>query len=99
MNEALLNAMNTAISNLDTLSDAELQAKFEAHKNGPVGRAIFEGKTFAERQTADASMTGVTYTASRITQESTSDAHFKDIGVMAELLLPMSNDKRYLMAV
>lgn len=46
MNKDLLKAIDAVISNLDKLSNAELQAKYEECKHGPVGTAISDGKSF-----------------------------------------------------
>ena len=45
MNE-LSKALNEIILDLDTLSDQELQAKFEASKGGLVGAAILDSEMF-----------------------------------------------------
>lgn len=40
--------LNNVLSSIAELSDAELQAEFDACKNGSVGRAILEGQSFME---------------------------------------------------
>ncbi|MFT4929710.1 MAG: hypothetical protein ACI8WB_005845 [Phenylobacterium sp.] len=48
MNKELLKAIDAAISNVKKLSDTQLQAKFEANKNGPIGHAVSEGEVFSD---------------------------------------------------
>lgn len=45
MNE-LSKALNEVILDLDTVSNEELQAKFDASENGIVGKAIIDGNEF-----------------------------------------------------
>ncbi len=40
--------LNNVLSSIAKLSDEELQAEFDACKNGSVGRAILEGQSFME---------------------------------------------------
>lgn len=52
MNE-LSEALNEIILELDTLSNQELQAKFEASKDGLVGAAIIDSEMFLRQQLSD----------------------------------------------
>lgn len=42
----ILESIDDVLNQLDSMSDEELQAKYENHKSGPVGRAFLEAKEF-----------------------------------------------------
>lgn len=50
MNDDILLAINAIISDLEKLSDAELQEKFNASKNGPIGLAFRDADSFLLHQ-------------------------------------------------
>lgn len=45
-NKIILDSIDDVLDRLDLMSDEELQAKYESHKNGAIGRVFLESKEF-----------------------------------------------------
>jgi hypothetical protein len=45
-NNIILDAIDEVLSRVDSMSDEELQTKYENHQYGPVGRVFLDAETF-----------------------------------------------------
>ncbi|KHD05516.1 hypothetical protein PN36_12305 [Candidatus Thiomargarita nelsonii] len=45
-NKIILETIDDVLNRLDSMSDEELQAKYENHKSGPIGRVFLESEDF-----------------------------------------------------
>jgi len=99
-NKIILEAIDDVLNRLDSMSDEELQAKYENHKCGPVGRVFLEYEDFfafmmnqsVEEHTAPVNDLSI---ESYIRQ--TIETHGKLIGQFKRV--PVINDDVYMLAV
>lgn len=98
MNE-LSKALNEIILELDTLSDQELQAKFEASKGGLVGAAILDSEMFLRQQLEEfTSCYNVSSEKMSSFYRKAAMKHNDFFSRLDEIVLDAANDEQYMMA-
>lgn len=98
-NKIILESIDDVLNRLDSMSDEELQAKYESHKSGPVGRVFLESDDFfaflinqyVEEYTAPVNNFSIEYHLSQAIDNNKMLYNFKTVSVI--------NDDVYMLAI
>lgn len=98
MNE-LFKALDKIILELNNLSDQELQEKFEACKDGAVGKAIFDSERFL-RQYSEEFTSCYEFSLEKISSfyKETAIKHKEFFSRIDDIAMIAANDEQYMMA-
>lgn len=95
----LSKVLDEIILELDSLTDEQLQAKFEASKGGLVGAAILDGESFLSHHLeAFSSYYNISVTDVSQYYKATSSIHNDFISRLDEFAIEAENDGNYMMA-
>jgi len=99
-NKIILESIDDVLNRLDSMSDEELQAKYENHKCGPVGRVFLESEEFLAfmvKQSVEEHTAPVNDFAIESYIRKPIETHGKIIGKLK--IFPVINDDIYMLAV
>jgi len=95
----LSKVLDEIILELDSLTNEQLQAKFEASKGGLVGAAIQDGESFLRHHLEEFSSNyNVSVTDVSQYYKAASSIHNDFISKLDEIVIEAINDKNYMMA-